>query len=678
MSLRRALVAVAIAVSASWATLAGEPSVVLISLDTYRADRLAPWGGSKELAPNLNALAAKGSVFTNCFPSAPETLPSHATLLTGASPDVTGLQTNGLGTLAAGVPTLAGALAEKGFSTGAVVADAVLHKRYGLSRGFIRYDDLASGGQPRTAEQVTDLALAFLKAQSGRRFFLWAHYFDTHFPYDAPEAYAHRTSGGPYEAAAAYVDAQVGRLLKALPPDTLVVVVSDHGEALGEHGELTHGVYLFQPTVRVVCMLAGPGVPAGKASAVPCSLADVAPTVLKLCGLPPSLLKGDGTDLVALAAETAPAPRALPMRTWLPFAMFRWLPLVGVTDGRYKWVRGKADHLYDLSSDPGETKDLASDPPAQAKALRAKLPPLPTQAPAGDSVDPALLGLGYAPAPGGHVDVSRMPDPYDMGWSIKDVAQARLDRKMGQLDKALQLFRSVTERDPGNPYACFEYGETLRQAGKPQEAIKVLDRTLAISPAMSGAWAAKGLAFVALEKPADGAKCFERALLLEPDFTLALDPLAAHYLDLDEPDKANALLERAVSTGIADSRTYLLRGRVRLVQKRSAEAAKDFEAALRLSQHPEQTMKEEADAYLVCNYFDEGVRLYSEGIRLYPRYSPNYLTLGSTYLQMEKPQEALALFRKALSCELDAQTREQVKGIVKDLEAALASPQVEP
>lgn len=273
------------------------------------------------------------------------------------------------------------------------------------------------------------------------------------------------------------------------------------------------------------------------------------------------------------------------------------------------------------------------------------------------------------------MDVSKMPDPYEMSWSLKDVAQARLDRKMGQVDRALQIFKSVTERDAGNPYACFEYGETLREAGKSAEALKVLDRTLAISPAMSGAWASKGLAFVSLEKPSEAAKCFERALELEPDFILALNPLAAHYLDLNEPDRANALLERAVSTGIADSRTYLLRGRVRLVQKRSAEAAKDFESALHLSQHPEQDLKEEADAYLVCKYYDEGIRLYGEGIKRYPRYAPNYLTLASTYLQMDKPQEALTLFRRALSCDLDAQTREKVKGIVKDLEGALASPE---
>jgi arylsulfatase A-like enzyme/tetratricopeptide (TPR) repeat protein len=641
--------------------------VVLISLDTFRADRLAPWGASPDSAPTLNALAAKGTVFTGCFAPAPLTLPSHATLLTGAFPEKTGLRDNGFGRLSAELPTLAEVLSSRGYTTAAIVAAPVLDRRYGLARGFSTYDDSLGQVVSRTAQDITDRALARLGAARKGPLFLFVHYFDTHFPYAAPPAYARRSSGGPYEGAVAYVDAEVGRLLKALPADTVVAVISDHGEGLGDHGEPTHGVFLFQATVRVVCFLQGPGVPAGKTCVAPASLADVAPTLAVLAGVPASALRGDGADLLALSRAGAAPQRAFPLESWPPFSQFRWRPLFGVTDGRYKWIRGRVDRLYDLSTDPGEVKDLASAPPAGALPLRDKIPAPPTSAPSEGRVDPALLGLGYAPAPGGRLDPMALPDPHDKAFILQDIDQARLDRAGGRFGQAVARLQTASERDPGNPTVWFEFGETLRRAGRSAEAVTALERALSLSPQVYQAWTSKGHALAAQGRGEEAAGCYEKALRLQPDYTAAADALAAYYLEVGRSDEALSLIERTISAGMADAITYLLRGQVRLSAGRKADAERDFQAAVKLSSQPERTLKEAGDIYMEHRMHEDGRRLYLEGIRRCPTYAPNHVALGGHYLQEGRPDEALPYFQKALECNLDPRTRESVRRVVTEL-----------
>ncbi len=670
MKFRPFLTAASLALLASWGAMAESPNLVLISLDTFRPDRLAPWGASPDLAPNLNALAAQGTAFTACFAPAPLTLPSHATLLTGAFPEQTGLRDNGFGRLRSGLPTLAEVLAARGYRTSAVVAAPVLSRQYGLDRGFSHYDDALGSAVSRTAQEVTDRALSQIRTPRKSPFFLFVHYFDTHFPYASPPAFARRFAKVPYDGAVAYVDIEVGRLLKALPSNTVVAVVSDHGEGLGDHGEPTHGVFLFQCTMRVVCMLKGPGVSTGKTCSAPTSLADVARTLVLLAGAPPSTLRDEGLDLQTLCTAGANPSRVFPMEAWPPFSQFRWRPLFGVTDGRYKWIRGRVDRLYDLSADPGELRDLAAKPPAQALALKEKLPSPPEASPSEGRVDPALLGLGYAPAPGGRLDPASLPDPHDRAFILQDIDQGRLERANGRFDAAVARFKKASEQDPGNPSVWFEYGETLRRAGKPADAVSVLERALAIAPEVYQAWTSKGHALVAQGRGGEAARCYEKALSLQPDYTAALDALAAFYLETDQADRALFLLDRAVTTGIADSITHLLRGQIRLSQGRGPEAEADFQAAVARSAQPEKTLKEAADIYMELQMDEAGKRLYLEGTRRYPAYAPNFLALGARHLQAKRPAEALPYFRKALDCPLDPRTREQVRRLVTDLEAA--------
>lgn len=648
------------------------PDVVVVSLDTFRADRLERWGGAKEVAPNLNTLAAKGTAFLDCFTEAPLTLPAHATLLTGDFTARTGLHDNGVGTLSKEVPTLASFFAARGYRTQAVVASAVLGSRFGLARGFQRYDDGLGPTGTRTAAEVTDRALAALRAAGEAPLFLWVHYYDTHEPYEAPEAYGARFPGRPYQAAAAYVDAEAGRLIKALRPGTLVAVVSDHGESLGEHGEPTHGSLLFQPTMHTVCFLAGPGVPRDASCTAPVCLADVAPTLVRLALGRDATYACDGVDLMALADSKEAAPRALPLETWLPFDQFRWSPLLGITDGRYKWIRGPSDRLYDLEVDPGETKDLSQAPPARALALKGRLAVMPVTSPVEGEIDASLAGLGYLAAPQGSLAGHAWPDPQLMTPVLQLVGQGRLNRAMGSPEAAVRYFKQAVDKDPGNPTAWFEYGETLRRTGDQAGATSALDKALALAPRLPEAWTARGHIYVATSKPAEAARCYEKALALDPGSVSALNPLAAYYLDQNQPDRAIPLLSRAVGAGFADSGTYLLQGRVHLVQGKREEADKDFSAALQVTTNPARTLKEEADVFMVRSLFPDALRLYDEGMRRYPRYAPNFLTVATYFLQADKPEKALPLYRKALQCDLDGATRQHVEGIVKEAEGALA------
>lgn len=644
------------------------PDLVLITLDTFRADRLEAWRGGPSPAPNLNALATRGSAFTACTAPAPLTLPSHGTLLTGAFPSRTGLHDNGTASLAPGVRTLAEVLSAKGWRTEAVVASAVLEGRFGLNRGFAHYDDAVGPHRARNAAEVTDRALSLLRGRGAQPLFLWVHYFDTHEPYFSPESYRARFPDRPYDAAAAYVDAEVARLLGALPPETLVVVASDHGEALGDHGEPTHGVLLFEPTLRTVLIFAGPGVPAGRRDNRPCSLADVPPSVLGRLGLPvPSGAFPDGVDLFGSAASS----RVFPLESWLPFDAFRWSPLLGVTDGRFKWVRSqKADRLFDLQADPGETRDLSARPPSGALGLKAALPPFPRKAPEAEVLD-SLIGLGYAPVPAKAFPRRGLADPHDRPEVLQETAKARLLRETGDLQGALKLLSALVQRDRGNPSLAFEYGETLRRAGRVDEALAALDRTLALAPRMAEAHAAKGHLLASRERIPEAVAAYEKALRLSPRLGTALNALAAAHLDRNEPEKAFPLLDRAFSEGFADEETYLLQGRIHLIQGKDEAARAAFQAALHLSRDPAATLKREGDVYLTRNRPEEAVRIYREVLSRYPAFAPAALTLGAVFLQADRPQEALEAFRRALKADLDPAERPRVEQMVRDLEAAL-------
>lgn len=356
--------------------LAGR-SLVLVTLDTTRPDRLGCYGNAAAATPQLDRLAASGVVYSHAVATASTTRPTHASILTGLYPWHHGVRANSGFGLDAGPRTLAGVLSAHGYATAAFVSSVVLDHGTGLDRGFAIYDDVMPKSSTMTryaqrrGDATTDLAIEWLRARARQPFFLWIHYFDAHATYDPPPPFDQLDN--PYDGEIAFVDAQIGRLLAALGSARvarpLVVVTADHGEGLGAHGELTHGLLVTEATLRVPLLLwAGGGLPSGVNVTERVSQVDLLPTILSLLGIPAP----DGLDGVDLTGGPAP-DRALFAETVEGHVSYGWAPLAAIYAGTLKYVDGPHPELYDLSSDPLEAQDVLGARRAEARALERRL-----------------------------------------------------------------------------------------------------------------------------------------------------------------------------------------------------------------------------------------------------------------------------------------------------------------
>ncbi len=439
--------------------------ILLISIDTLRADRVGAYGAVRAHTPHLDGSAAQGVRFDVALSPVPLTLPAHASLMTGLDPPRHGVRHNGVHRLDASLPTLAEGLRDAGYATGAVVGSLVLQRRFGLARGFDAYDDRleagrvsgASGYVERPADLVVDAALSWL-AGAPDRFFLWVHFYDPHAAYDPPAGFASAFAQRPYEGEIAFVDAEIGRLLAAIRErwgDTglLVVATSDHGESLGEHGEATHGYTIYEATQRVPLLLSGPGLPAGRVAPGPASLSDVAPTLLALAGAA-ALPDTDGIDLRPSLEATASEDRSIYMETVATRLDFGWSPLLGLRSGRFKYVRAPRPELYDLSSDPGETRDRARAEPDVTARLDAELgrrlavPPREATSVWLSPDDRARLrSLGYVvpevSASAGELVRVGGADPKDEMGLLAELARARGDLDEGRAAEAFARLEAL-------------------------------------------------------------------------------------------------------------------------------------------------------------------------------------------------------------------------------------------
>jgi arylsulfatase A-like enzyme len=394
--------------AARTAILRPHPSgLVIITLDTTRADRLPAYGFGGVATPAIDDLATHGVVFDDATSVAPLTLPAHTSLFTGLYPPNHGVRENSATPLDPAHATLARILHDRGFRTAAFVGSVVLAADRGLSTGFGVYDDGRADGTPpprrRTGSEVVDRAIAWIDGLDGSPFFLWVHLYDVHAPQALPLEFR-RTYGDRYEGGVAYVDAQIARLLDVLErrdllSTTVIVVAGDHGESLGEHGEKEHGVFLYESTLHVPLILRAPGVaPTRVAGAA--SLVDVFPTVLELLGIA-SRAPHDGGSLVPGLGGGRLPKRAIYAESMYA-AHFGWGPLRMIRDGEFKFIEAPRPELYDLERDPGECHNLADEHLATASALQRELLAMNVDASSHSEAAPlsaerlqALKSLGY-------------------------------------------------------------------------------------------------------------------------------------------------------------------------------------------------------------------------------------------------------------------------------------------
>jgi arylsulfatase A-like enzyme len=344
-------------------------NLLLVTLDTVRVDHIGCYGYARAETPTIDSLAARGARFDHAVADVPSTLPSHCTMMTGLEAPNHGARTNGHFTLGPEITTLAEVLKEQGYATSAFVATYVLNRRFGLAQGFDTYDDfeaeaVGASGQ-RRADYITDAVIGWLERQrqssSESPFFLWAHYFDPHEPYDPPGEYAKRFADSPYDGEIAYTDAHLGRLLEYLEDKktlerTLVVLTADHGEGLGEHGEPTHSRLIYDTTIRVPLILACPQLhdASCRVDDVTVGTIDIMPTVLSLLGIETDL-KMDGVDLVT---ATISPDRAMYIETMSPMVYHGWASLHGLRRIDAKYILAPTPEYYELRNDPDELRNL--------------------------------------------------------------------------------------------------------------------------------------------------------------------------------------------------------------------------------------------------------------------------------------------------------------------------------
>lgn len=516
------------------------PNVLLITLDTTRADRLGCGGWTNAVTPALDRLAREGVRFTAAEAVAPITLPSHATLLTGLLPPEHGLRDNNIGSLPADVPTIAESFRARGYRTGAVVAFLVLHPRYRLDRGFQSYDappmdadiqrlmetppplqDDGALTPYRRAGQIGDAALAWLRAGGRKPWFLWVHFYDPHTPLHWNRREVGAGLAHPYDAEVALMDQQVARLLRHLDESgeaerTLVVAVGDHGESLGEHGEPMHGFLLYESTLRVPLLVRHPGrIEGGRVCATPVSQVQLAPTLLELAGVSPTATLAAGWRDLKWLPPRAPgdAVRADSLAPWLtgqrpalpampcygesdyPYNTFNWAPLRSLRQGRWKYVRAPRGELYDLAADPGEQHDLALARTGMVASLERALTELEDLMTPRESGEVTLTGheqrvlasvgyIGGKPSrPLAEVDITTLPDP-------KEVIEAsRLYGRLARLmeanrpgDEAVALATRLVTLSPGTAGFHAQMGFLRERRGEIAPAIAAFTRAVELNP----------------------------------------------------------------------------------------------------------------------------------------------------------------------------------------------------
>jgi arylsulfatase A-like enzyme/lipoprotein NlpI len=605
------------------------PSILLITIDTLRADRVGIYGGRDAAqTPGIDALARRGTFFRTALSSVPLTLPSHATILSGLEPYHHGVHDNGVDVFPAAHGTLATWFKARGLATGAFVGAYVLDRRFGLSRGFDVYDDAierrTSGVSALESERRCDAVAASATAWIGEQhgpFFAWVHFYDPHAPYDPPEPFRSQASGRPYEAEIASADACVSRLLTAVAvKDVVVALTADHGEGLGEHSEKTHGFFVYESTLRVPLILAGPGVAKGGERPWARSV-DLAPTLLHLAGASPV----SGLDGVNLLARNA-APRPAYAESVYP-ASFGWAPLRALREGALKVIAAPRPEAYNITQDAGESVNVyASSRPAIAAMERqlaaiAALPPPQAASSVDPEVEERLRALGYVvaqPAPPSSAPATGLRDPKDAVTLWNRFEEATWAAGRGEQAAAVAQFRGLVAEDPDNEMfrrsltvalrtarlasdpalldlpgstdalTWHERAVLLAEKGDVAGALLAEDRAIALNPRLPEPHNLRGSLLASQGKLQDALAAFDLVLVLDPNNARGYANKGNVLRGLGRNQTAADAYRRAASLAPADPDPLNGLG-VLAVQAGDPRAAAEFfrEALRREPQHQE-------------------------------------------------------------------------------------------
>jgi arylsulfatase A-like enzyme/tetratricopeptide (TPR) repeat protein len=626
---------------------AGKPNVVLVTLDTTRADHLGCYGDGDATTPNVDALAREGVLFANASSAAPLTLPSHASIMTGMYPTHHGVRINGNTALGQDQTTLAEALAAQGYETGAFIAAFVLDGRWGLGQGFAHYDDrfdlskykvLDLGGVQRPANQVVDSALEWMQARRGAPFFAWVHLYDPHTPYDPPEPYRSRYGpaglAGLYDGEIAFADQELGRLLSwlrssGLEERTVIAVMGDHGEGLGSHGEGTHGYFVYDYALRVPLVVKAPlpGL-AGVRVESQVSLVDVFPTVLALAGVE-TADEVHGRSLLPLMLHPRGDSEAFAYgESMTPNLQFGWSALHSLRTPRYKLIKAPRPELYDLATDPGEQANVFDQKADLGERMMRRLDrlieetgrraPAPEAANLDQETVERLAALGYVGAP-----VAARPS---------DASKPLADPK----DK-LEVFNAVQRA-----------GELITQE-QHAEAATALESALREEPRMPQALLMLGAAYSELGRVREAKAQFDQVLKDDPSSVQALIGLAGLLLEEGKVEDVVVLCKRTLSLDERNAQAHTLLGEAYASRRDAARALPHFEKAVEIQPKLTRNRINLAGALIDVKEYRRAQTLLEEIVAEHPRFPFAQFNLGLLHEEQGRMAQARAAYEAEIA-----------------------------
>ncbi|CAN5711501.1 hypothetical protein BH18ACI5_BH18ACI5_20070 [soil metagenome] len=642
---------------------AARPNVLLITLDTFRADRLSP-----SLTPNLERLAARGARFTNVRTTAPLTLPSHTSLMTGTIPPVHGVHENGV-IFNGRLPTLARSFREHGYATAAFVGAYVLNRRFGLDQGFELYDD-AVGRDVRRVEQleaerpgseVVDAALKWMNdAGVSKRRFVWVHLYDAHAPYLPPREFLEKAGGRAYDGEIAYVDAQVGRLLDALEAqqmtaNTIVAIVGDHGEALGEHGEATHGMLIYDATLRVPLILAGPGFDREASVDRDFSVSHVASAILQAAGVGASA----GQDCGARLSQAGRAG-ALSSRECDVFSESRyprragWHAVSALSDSQWKLIRSSEQELFDLRADPSESNNVAAAHPNIVQAMAARLQTLQASGGAESAaIAPEaaerLRALGYVS--GANAITSDDPGASNPARTIAtwtEFEMALADLQAGRGASALSRLGALARANPGGPVFQSTYAQALKDAGRVKEAVALYQAAAAKWPSDPTLFHDLAVAAREAGDTVEAQRAEQAALALDSTSAMAQNGMGLLHADAGRASDAAAAFQKAVDRDPTNASYWTNLGNARRAMSDASGAESAYRKALALDAGFADALNGLGTLMVQSGRAQDAVAMFTRALESEPEFHEARLNLGIAYQQSGQNEKAAEAYREVL------------------------------
>ena len=673
------------------------PNIVVITVDTLRADRLGCYGYRRIKTPQMDTLASEGVLFEHAFTPTPITLPAHASIFTGDYPATLGLKSNGTFALTESALTLAEVLKKDGYSTAAFVSTYILDSRFGLDQGFDVYnDDLVTGVQSpamiqkeRRAETVTKAAVEWLNTRkSGAPFFLWVHYYDPHAAYDPPSPFKDAYAKSPYDGEIAYTDSWIKQLIDKLKKmgiydQTLIALAGDHGEGLGDHQEDTHGIFLYDSTLHVPLIFHCPArLPKNKRIGSLVRLIDIAPTILDIAGqkIPASM---QGVSLASLmSGQKSDLNLVLYCETDYPRFTYGWSPLEGIRTSQWKYIKAPESELYDLAKDPAEAKNLIQQEKGQAEKCQKDLadikkhvataqaqgtPPSAKPVTLDKASRDKLKSLGYIFTSNSEKNKPAYPDPkskialvkhFDEGAKylgqkkyaeavkefekvIKEDPQnidaftclAAVYQATGETKKAIEAYKQAVSLGPDHLDNLVQLGTLYMSAGETEEGKAAFERALTLNSKSREVYLNLGLYYIGKENWAEAKTQLEKVLEIDPQYTLAQNHLVSVYYNLKETDKAINLCKVVLKANPKDPSALYNLGCIFMDQKKNPEALDCFKKLAEVQPDFSKAYQSMGMIYAFQNSFDQAIASFQKAAAKEPKWADPHLNMGIIYAQ---------------------------------------------